>query len=61
MTKEEFDNLSTGSLIQHKGTGNAYIIADVIHKHGDIDFFIAVRTIKVSNPMEWKLVEGWQK
>ena len=51
MTREEFDNLKIGNLIQGKASGLVYI---VIEKR--LYSLLAVRTVDVSKPDEWNLV-----
>ena len=43
-----FKNLRIGSIIRHKGSSKGYIITNDFG-----DRFTAVRTVEVSNPIEW--------
>jgi hypothetical protein len=61
MTQEEFSRLKPGDLVQNLGSGNSYIIAEVLHERSvssssAITRVIATRTLELSNPHEWKLV-----
>jgi hypothetical protein len=51
MQKEEFAKLQEGDIITNLGSGNAYIITDRT-SFG----LVAVRTIMVTNPDEWKRI-----
>ena len=45
-------NLREGNIIQHRLTGQTYVVTANYGKYA-----IAVRTMHVSNPAEWKLVK----
>ena len=54
MNKEEFDNLRVGNIVRHVGSKNACVITS--RNSGS---FTAVRTINISNPIEWeKITQG---
>ena len=52
MTNEDFENLREGDIVQNKGSGVGYII---ISKYRDMA--IAVRTVELTNPAEWEIVQ----
>jgi hypothetical protein len=52
MTVKEFNGLKRGDIVRNTGSGNSYVIVDGIKRLG----FIAVRTITVTNPFEWEVV-----
>lgn len=54
MTNEEFQNLREGDIVQAKASGMGYII---VGKYKDRA--IAVRTVEITNPDEWELIE-WE-
>ena len=55
MDLTEYYNLRPGDVIQNLGSGAAYIVLEV-HKPGVTTTIVAVRTVTVSNPDEWRLV-----
>lgn len=50
MNQKQFENLKRGDLVRHKMSGSAYVVEHT-SPH------IAVRTVQVSNPHEWNLVD----
>ena len=55
MDTREYFHLQPGDVIQNLGSGSAYIVLEV-HKPGVTISIVAVRTVIVDNPDEWKLV-----
>lgn len=47
------ESLKRGDIVCHKGSGESYIVVD---DHGSFGK-CAVRTVSVSEPLEWELVE----
>ena len=52
---KEYYNLRPGDVIQNLGSGSVYIVLE-IHKPGITTTTVAVRTVIVDNPDEWKIV-----
>jgi len=48
----DIEKLQAGSIIRHVATGEAWIVL----RKDSLDTAIAVRTIHVSNPREWVLI-----
>lgn len=51
MNQKQFENLKRGDLVRHKSRGDAYVVE---RSHPAV---IAVRSIQVTNPTEWNLVD----
>lgn len=54
MTKNEMDKLRIGDSVRSRGSGEAYVI---IRLYPSI---VAIHSIEVTNPQEWKLVTQQQ-
>jgi len=52
MTPEEMTNLSSGDIIRHASGGEAFVVTG--NFGGRVT---AVRTVDVTNPIEWELVK----
>lgn len=52
MTETELKNLRPGDVIQHLGSGNAYIVV----YHNDAGYPIVSRSLTAINPGEWQQV-----
>lgn len=53
MTNDEMNKLRRGDIVVNKETGNQYIVI-----YNDLgEYFVAVRSITVTNPSEWDKVE----
>ena len=52
MTKEEMKNLCAGDIVQGKFSGYGYIVS---RNYGDV--VTLVRTVDMTNPIEWKLIK----
>lgn len=55
MTQEEFDYLHEGSIVQHTGTGNAYVVVTRKYREGKFTYE-AARLVEISNPSEWEVI-----
>lgn len=53
MNQEQFDRLRRGAIIRHRTMADSYVVSDGLG-HGQ---HIAVRTIVVSNAMEWDEID----
>jgi len=51
MTKDEFYNLEAGDVIRNEGSGNVYIILEIMDRQA-----VIVRSAVISNPDEWELI-----
>lgn len=56
MERDEFEQLTRGDVVQHLRNGESYVIHDRVVDRGEWLRFIAIRTVTVSNPREWKLI-----
>lgn len=50
MNQKQFENLKRGDLVRHKSSGSAYVVEHTTP-------VIAIRSVQVSNPHEWNLVD----
>lgn len=50
MNQKQFENLQRGNLVRHKMSGNAYVVERTAP-------VIAIRSVLVTNPQEWNLVD----
>lgn len=51
MNQKQFENLQRGNLVRHKRSGDAYVV-EMTHP-----VVVAIRSIQVTNPNEWNLVD----
>ena len=57
MTKKEFNKLKRGDIVLNLSSGNSYIIDHTIITYTQQVTHLAIRTITISNPSEWKRVQ----
>ena len=55
MTKEKFEKMERGCVIQHVRSGSSFVIEQCVSPKQDK--FIGVRTIVITNPDEWIIVK----
>lgn len=51
MNQKQFENLKRGDLARHKCSGDAYVVE---RTHPAV---VAIRSVQVTNPHEWNLVD----
>lgn len=56
MRESVFNKLKPGDTIQNRGTGLAFVIMETLPDYRERKQFIAVRTVRVTNPEEWSKV-----
>lgn len=58
MTKSEFLKLRRGDLVRNLAGGWAFVLDDTIWPPtSELPIHIAIRTVTVTNPSEWELVD----
>jgi hypothetical protein len=55
MDKDELNKLNPGDIVQNLGSGNTYVIIEVI-SIAYCSIPIAIRAVTITNPSEWKKV-----
>jgi len=51
MNNQQFNNLNVGDIVRSNPTGLAYIVTQIFG-----DRITAVRSVDITNPIEWELV-----